>query len=721
MQLEKEFLEQVEQLYGVEGKKQICKAFEFASKKHFGQKKENGADHITHPYNVAKILVGMKADVSAIVFGFIHECLEYTDCTGKEILDNFGPVVYNLAINATRLEIVKKARVKNPEETENLRKLILSLGKDARIAFVKLADRLHTMQTLEYRTKERQLETAQETLDIYVPIAEQLGMNRFKHNLEDLCFKYVFPEEYEEINNYLEQYKNKSENIIVDITNRLNKMLKEHKIEATIQSRVKSAFGVFKKIKKKGINSVYDVIALRIIVKEIKDCYTMLGSVHNVWKPIEGRIKDYIATPKKNFYRSLHTTVMYPTETGFIPFEIQIRTEDMHIYCEYGMAAHWMYKEHGSVATSQQGNEALFKMKNSMASGGGKLLEQNETEDVLQTVKTGFYSNKVFVFSPNLNVVELPEGAIPLDFAYSIHSNLGNKCVGAKINDKMVPITTKLKTGDIVEILTSANTNGPSRDWLKICKSKSAITKIKSYFKKEKREENIKIGKEMLEEAAKRKGYVLSKLFEDKEIMLEIAVKHHLISTDEIFAAVGYGGITVAQVLGKFIAKQQQLEKKEKKLILQTENLAHKTNDGIIIDGHDDLLKKVAKCCSPIPGDDIVGYVSRGKGVTIHRRDCLALKNLEQDRIVETTWNSKSLSEVYTASLRVIAKNSAGLFNEISTKIADEKIDITFINADVSKTGDANVSLGVKIKSRGQLIDLINKIKSIPNVYDVYR
>ncbi len=516
----------------------------------------------------------------------------------------------------------------------------------------------------------------------------------------------------------LDEFYKKSKNIIAELRHSIEILSKEYGIDCRIQSRIKSSFGVFKKTSTKGWSNVYDILALRIIVKEIKDCYTMLGAVHNVWKPVDGRIKDYISMPKKNLYMSLHTTVMHQTENGQIPFEIQIRTEEMHIFCEYGMAAHWMYKEHGSKASKTDGNSAILNMKKQLSAQSDKIMQETEADEFMQIIKAGFYSNKIFVFTPTLNVVELPEGSIPLDFAYAIHTGLGNKCVGAKINDKMVPITTKLDTGDVVEILTSS-TKGPSRDWLKICKSRGAIAKIKAYFKKEKKEENIKIGKDILEEQAKRKGYSLTKLLEDKETLAEISFKHHLLGLEEIYAAVGYGGITAAQVLGKFISKQQQRDKKEKKMQFAATHV-QKTSDGIIIDGHDDLLKKVAKCCNPIPGDDIIGYVSRGRGVTIHRRDCQTLVNLEQDRIVETNWNSKSLSEYYNATFKVIAKNTSGVFNSIS-KIADNKIDITFINGEVTKLNDAVLTVGVKIKTRDDLMDLINKIKSIPEVYDVSR
>lgn len=721
MEMEKELLDEIREIYGEKNLIDIVKAFEFAKVKHEGDKRDTGEDYIIHPYHVAKILVGFRADVPSVISGLLHDCLEDTDCTDQEIIDNFGNEIYNICLGASKIEPIKHARRRHLEENENLRKMFLAMSKDARVAFVKLADRLHNMRTLAIKSRENQLKIAKETLDIYVPLAERLGMNELKHMLEDLCFEYIFPEEYVEVTKYLEDNYKKGKAIIAEIRKSIEALAQEHNIDCRLQSRMKSSFGIFKKTTTKGRHNVLDVIANRIIVKEIKDCYTMLGAVHNLWKPVDGRIKDYIAQPKKNLYMSLHTTVMYPTEYGEIPFEIQIRTEEMHIYCEYGMAAHWMYKEHGSKATKNAGNSAIYNMKKNLSQSTQNVLQENEADEFMQIIKTGFYENKIFVLTPNLNVVELPEGSIPLDFAYAVHTSLGNRCSGAKVNDKMVPITTKLATGDVVEILTVAS-KGPSRDWIKLCKSRGAVAKIKNYFKKEKKEENIKIGKEMLEEQAKRKGYSLSKLFDDKETLAEIAFKHHLLTIEEIYAAVGYGGITVPQVLGKFISKQQKLQKQEKKAELAMQKVEHKTGDAsVIIDGHDDLLKKVAKCCNPIPGDDIIGYVSRGRGVTIHRRNCATLNNLEPDRIVETNWNEKSLSEVYNANFKVITRNSSGVLSSISLKIADSKVDITFIKGEVSKTGDAIIHVGVRVKSRNDLMDLINKIKTIPAVYEVIR
>jgi len=719
VQIEKDFLDQIENIYGKENAALVEKAFNFARQKHEGQTRDTGEAYVSHPYEVAKILFGMRADIPSVVCGLLHDCLGHTDCTEKEILDAFGEEVLNILVSEKKISIIKQSRMNNPDEVDNLRNMILALGKDARVAFVKLADRLHNLQTLGVKPREKQIKIANETLDLFVPIADRMGMNKFKHKLEDMCFKFVYPEEYLEVKKYLDEYYKKSENINNEIAQTLENLTKQHGVEARIQSRIKSSFGVFKKQNAKGKDSVYDVIAHRIIVKEIKDCYTMLGAVHELWKPVEGRIKDYIAMPKKNMYMSLHTTVLYPTENGGIPFEIQIRTEEMHIFCEYGMAAHWMYKKNGSQATKFDGNSAMLDIKKKLQEENGGILEEDETADFLQTIKNGFYADTIFVFTPQLKVIELPLDSITLDFAYAVHTNLGNKCVGAKINGKMVPIISTLQTGDIVEIMTSSTSKGPSRDWTKMCKSRGAIAKIKNYFKKEKRDENIKIGKAILEEQLKRKGYSLSKFLDDKESLNEVSIKNTLLSVEDIYAAVGYGGVTTAQVLGKFISKQKQRDKLEKKSTSTSKRPA-KNFDGIIVDGLGDMLKRVAKCCNPIPGDQIVGYISRGRGVTIHKADCHALAHLEKERIVETSWDEET-SGNYCAEFKILAKSSANILNVVSNKIADNKIEISFINSERNRQGDVILDVGVMIKSRDQLSELINKISSMPEVYEVYR
>jgi len=712
MQLSQEFLLEIKKLYGEEGAKRIIKAFNFASQKHYGQFRDSGEEYISHPIAVAEILVNCKADEETIICGLLHDCLEDTDCQQKEILDNFGQVVLSILLGASKVTEIKRAYVKNNQESDNLQKMFLAMSGDARVALVKLADRLHNMKTLSVKPREKQVSIAKQTLDIFVPIAERLGMNIFKREIEDLCFKYLFPNDYARVDDYLQSYYKKSENTVKEIAETIKKLAKDHNVEARIQSRRKSRFGLFVKWQKKGIEKVFDIIAHRIIVADVKSCYEMLGAVNDLWKPVEGRIKDYIANPKKNLYMSLHTTVMYPTETGLIPVEIQIRTEQMHSFCEYGVAAHWAYKG-GSKFADIRG---LKSLRNTLISDSQIEKIEENAEQFLDNIKQGFYADKIFVFTPNYNVIELPKGSIPIDFAYTIHSNLGNKCSGAKVNDKMVPLTTELKTGDKVEILTSSTAKGPSRDWLKIVKSGDAVSKIKAFFKKERRDENIKIGRELLEEQAKRKGFTLNKFFEDKEIMADLQAKYRLMTIDDVYAIVGYGGLTSSQIFNKFLAKLQLAQKQEKKKSVRQ----IKPSENISINGCNDLLKKIAKCCNPIPGDDILGYISRGKGVTIHKVDCPCLACLEKDRLIKADWNNDKDEGLYNANFKVIAKNTLSVINAISAKIAENKIDILYINQDLKANNeDCILDIGIKINSRKELLSIINKIEALSGVYSV--
>lgn len=718
MELEQGFVELINKVYGKENFAVIEKAFRFAEKKHKGQKRDTGEEYIVHPYHVAKFLAEMNADVETVVSGLLHDCIEDTDCKPEEIKKEFGDVVFNICVGASKIEPIKIALREHQEENENLRKMFLTLNKDARVAFVKLADRLHNMQTLDVKSRQTQVKIAKETLDIYVALAERMGMNSLKHTLEDLCFKYLLPEEFNEISAYLNEYYKRSQNIIADIRSDLQKIADENNVDARIQSRVKSTFGVYKKTLTRSKEKIYDIIAHRIIVKDVKNCYTMLGAVHNLWKPVEGRIKDYIANPKPNGYKSLHTTVMYPTENGTIPVEIQIRTEDMHIFCEYGMAAHWMYKEHGSKATKISGNSTLYNLKKSQSDASEKIVQEDETDEFMQIIKTGFYSNKIFVFTPTHNVIELPDGAITLDFAYAVHTNVGNKCVGAKVNGKIVPITTRLSTGDEVEILTSS-AKEPSRDWLKICKSSGAISKIRNFFKKERKEENIKIGKEMLEEAAKRKNCVISKVLDDKETINEILVKKSFLNIDELFAAIGYGGLSSEVVVNRYLSNQQKLKKQESKSRLPAKS-DQKDSQGILVDGHTDLLKNLAKCCNPIPGDDIVAYVSNGRGIIIHRCDCENLEHLDESRFLAADWNlPKDEEYTFMSYIDIFANNKNNIYIEIANAMSELGIKVVSLNSSESKNDELAIKIGVQIKNKTQLQQAKNKLASLALVYEV--
>ncbi len=717
MQLEKNYKKQLLDLYGEEGLKKIEKALAFASKKHEGRKRASGEDYILHPYTVSKILADLKADDNTVICGILHDCLDDTDTTEKELRENFGETITRILVGVTKINDIKRAYYLHGDQIEKLRNIFLAMGSDTRVAFVKLADRLHNIQTLEYLSPEKQVKIAKETLDIYVPIAERLGMSVFKRQMEDLCFRYVYPEDYKEINQYLDDYFKRSESLVQEIADEIKKLAKQHGIDAIVQSRRKSGFSIFNKIQKKGKQGLFDIVAHRIIVKNVQDCYTMLGAVNDKWKPVEGRIKDYIANPKPNLYMSLHTTVQHEGEDGVVPFEVQIRTEEMHNYCEYGIAAHWIYKEKGVKAINNKGG--ILALKNSLTKSSEELTLKEKSEQVLDEIQREYYKDKIFVFTPDMSVIELPKDAIPLDFAYIIHSSLGNRCVGAKVNGKMVTLVTPLKTGDQVEIITSTASKGPSRDWMKLVKSKEALSKIKAYFKKEKKEENIKIGKDILDEYAKRNGTTLNKLFEDKETLSEIQNKYNLSTIEELYAIVGYGGLTSSQALGKFLLNLKEEQKKQKSFV---GNKVSKSSDSVMIGGHSDLLKKFAKCCNPIPGDDIVGFVSRGKGVTVHRSDCPCLSSLENDRIITTEWAEETSKELYDATFKVYAKNTMGVLASVTNKIAENKIDITYVNMDKNnKKEDTIINVGVRISSRKQLVEVINKIKALGNVYDVYR
>jgi len=715
MELEQDFLEKIKKTYG-DGANIIIDAFNFANEKHKGQKRDDGKEYIVHPYQTAKILVDMNADVPSVVSGFLHDCLEDTDCTEKEISARFGDEIANIVVGASKIELIKQARLNNPDENEILRKMFLSVSKDARVAFVKLADRLDNMRNLGVKDRVKQIKIAQETLDLFVPTAERLGMSRFKRELENLCFMYIFPDEYLETQKFMEENYKKREKIIVEISDTIKELAKEHNIEKIrVQSRIKSNFSIFKKQQKKGKGAIFDIVAHRVIVDEVKDCYTMLGAIVNKWKPVDGRFKDYIAHPKENFYRSLHTTVLYPTDEGEIPFEVQIRTEEMHNYCEYGLAAHWIYKEVGSkLASGFESNQRMLELKKNSEDK-----KEDNAEEFMEIIKSGFYANKIFVFTPKLNVIELAEGSIPIDLAYAIHSGVGNRCVGAKVNGKMVPLDSPLKTADVVEIITSSTSKGPSKDWLKIVKMSSSKEKINAFFKKEMRDENIKKGKLILDQAAKTKGYVLSSLLED-ELLDQYFDKNCLINMDEVYAALGHGSLASEKVINRLISIYEKATKKEEVKVAR-EYTGDRRAKVAELSGLDGIMTKLGKCCNPVPGDKIVGYISRGRGVTIHRADCPVVQTLEQDRLMEIDWGDRGSDSTYVAVIKIIAKNSSSTLASISNKLVENKISISYIYSDKTKNGEAVYTFGIEVKGTQQLTEFINKLRTLPEVYDIER
>ena len=571
----------------------LNRALDYATKMHEGQKRESGEPYITHPIAVANILIDLGLDYSAVSAALLHDCVEDTTATDEDIKRNFGDEIAELVLGVTKLKKLS-FKSKEEEQAENFRRMFFAIAKDIRVLIIKIADRLHNMRTISSLSKERQIAMATETLEIFAPLASRLGLSYFKCELEDLCLKVLHPTAYEQLVNEITLKRSERQELVNKICERLTEMLKELGIKGEVSGRPKHFYSIYKKMttQNKTFDQIYDLTAVRVIVENIKDCYEVLGMIHTVWKPIPGRFKDYIAVPKSNNYQSLHTTVM---TTYGMPFEIQIRTYEMHKIAEYGIAAHWKYKENRG-AENNEFDEKLEWLRGVMDVQSS---ENSSPQEFYESLKFDLYSGQVFVFTPRGDVINLPEGSNPIDFAYNLHSEIGNKCIGAKINNKMVPLETKLQTGDYVEIITSANAKGPSRDWLRIVKTSQAKSKIKAFFKKELKEENIRKGKDMLEREAKVRGYSLASLMQPK--WLDVIMQRYSISSlDDLYASVGYGGFTVNQILSKLI----DFYKKEEKAhapVKPNYSVKSSNTSGIIVKGHDDLLVRISRCCNPVP------------------------------------------------------------------------------------------------------------------------
>lgn len=687
-------------------------ALDYAIRMHSGQARVSGEPYITHPIAVANLLLDIGMDSATVAAALLHDCIEDTPATSDEIAALFGSEVCTLVTAVTKLEkIVFKS--KEEEQAENFRRMFFAMAKDIRVILIKLADRLHNMRTISALSRERQVAMARETLDIYAPLASRLGLSFYKCELDDLCLKTLHPEAYEELVRAVSLKRAERQELVANICETLRKKLSEMNIVGQVSGRPKHFYSIYKKMvgQNKSFDQIYDLTAVRVIVETVRDCYEVLGVIHTLWKPIPGRFKDYIAVPKPNNYRSLHTTVM--TNYG-APFEIQIRTFEMHKIAEYGIAAHWKYKEN-RVADSDL-DEKLKWLRGVMET------EKEQTadpEEFFESLKLDLYSGQVFVFTPRGDIIALPEGATPIDFAYTVHSEVGNKCVGAKVNSRMVPLDTKLQTGDYVDIQTSPNSKGPSRDWLRFVKSSAAKSKIRSFFKHAMKEENIKHGRELLEREAKVKGYSLTDLFVPKWLDA-IMLRYSFSSIEDLYASVGYGAYTPNQILLKLIDLYRREHPVQQESVVNT---ASKKNDGrgISVDGHDDMLIRMAKCCSPVPGDKIVGYISRGRGVTIHRENCPNIKNAEDFRLIEAHWSGNSFAP-FTASLSVECKDTGGVLARITKTVSDMKLSIESMTARVlDKEHKGVISLNVRITSPDQLELIINRIKAVRNVDKVYR
>lgn len=713
---DEKFLSKIQAAFSEQNYDRITRAYYFAKRAHEGQKRKSGDDYIVHPIAVAEILVDLGLDTDTVIAALLHDVIEDTAVTEEELDQEFGHSVVLLVEGVTKLNKLN-FKSREDQQAEYLRRMFLAMSNDIRVVIIKLADRLHNMRTLAFRNEADQKRIATETLDIYAPIAARLGIAGLKGELEDLCLRYLHPEDYYMIAEKVASTRVERQKIVDAISADLRKMLDELGIKGDINGRPKHFYSIWRKMQKgKSFEEIYDLTAVRIIVDTVRDCYAVLGAIHTMWKPLPGRFKDYISVPKTNMYQSLHTTVLSSYGS---PFEIQIRTHEMHRIAEYGIAAHWKYKQ------GLTGGEPTTLDENKLAWIRSVMELQNDVSDskeYLDMLKLDLYVDQVFVFTPKGDVFNLPAGSTGIDFAYAVHSQVGNKCVGIKINSKMVPVDTVLQNGDVVEAITSSTSKGPSRDWLKFVKTPSAKSKIKSFFKKEMREDNIKRGKDMLDVAAKHKGLSAAELTSNQQWRDYVCQKYNIADIDEVFAMVGYGELTTAQVMQKLLEFNKVEKKDPLEIKTRPEKKRGKGDTGIIVKGYSDLKIRFSHCCTPVPGDAIIGYVSRSRGVTIHRADCPNVKYLEPERLIEAEWPiDRNENKRFVATLGITAIDRPGLVVEVATLIANMKITMTTIAARSEKNGTASISVGVEIGNINDLDDLIAKIEALRDVTSVRR
>ncbi len=699
----------------------IEKAYKLSKVVHGGQQRVSGDPYIMHPIEVAIILADLEIDSTAIIAAILHDTIEDTTCTLEEISAEFGTEVATLVDGVTKLGKIPY-NTKEEQQAENLRKMFLAMAKDIRVILIKLADRLHNMRTLSYMPPEKQLEKAKETMEIYAPLAHRLGISKIKWELEDICLRYIDPKGYFNLVEKIAQKRKEREAFINKIISKLKESTQELKIEnPQIDGRPKHFYSIYKKMnnQNKTLDQIYDLFAVRVIVNSVKDCYAVLGLVHELFKPMPGRFKDYIAMPKPNMYQSLHTTLIGPQGT---PFEIQIRTWDMHRVAEVGIAAHWKYKEGKSGESEVDKKLAWLR----------QLLEwekdMRDANEFVESLKMDLFADEVFVFTPKGDVISLPANSTPIDFAYYIHSGVGNKMMGAKVNGKIVTLTYELKNGDIVEILTSSSVHGPSRDWLKIVKSSSARGKINQWFKKEKREENIVRGKELLEKELKRQGFTAEQLFKP-ELVEIINKKYSFNSKDDMYSSIGYGAITANKVISRLKEELRRTLKPEELALLDMEPIKKVERKkksapqcGIIVKGIENCLARPSRCCNPVPGDEIIGYITRGRGVSVHRADCTNITdNLsDRDRLIEVSWY-KAENIAYKAEITVVANERASLLLEITNVISESKIPLKAINARTTRDQIVIINLTLEIEDTENLEKIIKALKKVDSVFEVAR
>ena len=699
----------------------IKKAYFFGEINHRGQKRNSGEDYFIHPIAVATTLSNMKLDDQTICAGLMHDVLEDTEVTYDEMEEKFGHEITFLVDGVTKLKNLNYSS-REEKQAENIRKMVMAMSNDVRVVLIKLADRLHNMRTLEYKTREKQVQTATETLEIYVPLAHRLGIYSIKWELEDLCFRYQEPEKYYELAEMVSQKRREREAYINEIIETLTESLQGTNIDFEISGRPKSLYSIYKKMMRNNIvfEEIYDLTAVRVLVDTIAECYEVLGKVHSLWRPIPNRIKDYIGQPKPNGYRSLHTTVFGEDSR---PFEVQIRTRQMHKECEYGVAAHWRYKE-GKTKESDLDDamEFLRRIMEWQREGGA----DEDSKAFMETLKTDFFSREIYIYSPAGEIYSLPIGSCAIDFAYKIHTEVGNKCIGAKVNGAIVPITQKLKTGDVVEILTSKNSKGPSRDWLNIVKSNQAKNKIKQFFKRNEKEENIELGKNQVIKDIKKHRSAYKSLLKDDWIN-DISNELGFPSEEEMYASVGYGKITSEQVVQKLLKKEKELEDKDKDLskpieFTNKENQSNNSKGEVrVSDFGDDIEVKFAKCCTPVPGDSIIGFITKGNGISVHTKSCPnIIKTHAPERLIDVYWQNES-TDKFPVNIQIVCANSPTVIYDITKMITTVNVNISGMNARLTDSQEGIIDLTVEVNSTSQLDDVIAKLKSINTVYSVYR
>ena len=717
-----ELIEKIRRYHPDDDMDLVRRAYAFSEQAHREQRRKSGDPYFVHPCAVAVILADLMLDATTIAAGLLHDCVEDVECvTTQTIREMFGQDVELLVDGVTKLSKLNFSS-REEQQAESLRKMFLAMAKDIRVVLIKLADRLHNMRTLKYQKPERQVPIARETLDIYAPLAHRLGVYTIKWELEDLALRYIDPDGYYDLVAKVGMRREEREKLIASVTRQLQDSLRKTGIKAEIEGRPKHFYSIYKKMKSqnKTFDQINDLIAIRVLVNTQQDCYYVLGVVHTLWPQVPGRFKDYISVPKANMYQSLHTTVVNQGR----PFEVQIRTFEMHRTAEYGIAAHWRYKEGKQIDELDPKLSWLRRILDWQS-------EARDSSDFGELLKFDLFADEVFVFTPKGDVISLPRGATPLDFAYRIHSAVGNRCIGAKVNGRIVPLSSSLETGDFVEVMTSQASHGPSRDWLNIVKTSEAKAKIRAWLKKEEREENIVKGKEMLAAEAKKAGYTMAQLTK-ADILEPVFKRYSLSSLDDLYATIGFGGLSTLQLLNRLAEEYKKQNRAEAPPLPIAEKPAEEakkpapssSSNGVIVKGESGMLVRFARCCNPLPGDEIVGYITRGRGVSVHRADCVNLKDagVEPERMIEVEWESSGAGS-YEADIQMLCYDHAGLFAEISLMFASQNVPVTAVTAHTvkNKQGLCTMNMTIVIKTTQQLDKLLRDLQKRPDVIEVFR